>query len=127
MLTMKFFPMFSGLHLERCQEGWQRLKMRKETLLSRAGVKARIWSTLRMIQYNSDDVLDGKELYSEKSTFKEKPSGDQGEEKGINDENTSSCKVKSFNELNGPKDLNIGVDRRSEYFSMVTDSFNNSI
>ena len=124
---MKFFPMFSGLHLERCQEGWQRLKMRKETLLSRAGAKARIWSILRMIQYNSDDVLDGKELYSEKSTFKEKPSRDQGEEKGINDENTSSCKVKSFNELNGPKDLNIGVDRGSEYFSMVTDSFNNSI
>jgi len=99
--------MFRGFHLEKYQEGWQKLKMKKETLLSRLGAKAGILSALRMIQYNSDELLDEKELYSEEFTFKDKRSKDQGEEKTINVGDTVFCKLKDDNEQNDSKYSNI--------------------
>ena len=119
--------MFRGFHLEKYQEGWQKLKMKKETLLSRLGAKAGILSALRMIQYNSDELLDEKELYSEEFTFKDKRSKDQGEEKTINVGDTVFCKLKDDNEQNDSKYSNITVSCRPEICSVVTDSFNTSI
>ena len=119
--------MFRGFHLERYQEGWQKLKMKKETLLSRVAPKVGILSALRMIQYNSDELLDVKKLYSEEFTFKDKRSKDQAEEKTINVEDTVCGKLKDDNEQNGSKYSNITVSRRSEICSVATDSFYTSI